>query len=201
MASADWSDAEMMIRSNNLIASHLDGMLDEDDAILQLFDKAGKKSPIGAAVRWAIVAGDDGQPAAMFQALPLSEPAITSKPQLRGDSPAVIHVASFPLSCKLFDGKAAAGPVPIIACRQEERLELANDPLCLHKEIQRTAGVLAMPEFLHFKEAITYVKKPQAGHRFFPYKRPPPSPDRSEPRPAKRARTEAPHTSTQPGNA
>lgn len=159
MASAAWMDAETMIRSNAITAYHLDGMEDEDDSILNVFETADKRSPPGASLRWAIVVGDDGQMAAMFQGLTLGEPSITSKPQLRGDGPAVINVASFPMWSRSFDGEAAAGPVPIIACRQEDQQGLTDNPLAMHKEIQKLAGVLGMPELLSYREAVAYTKK------------------------------------------
>jgi hypothetical protein len=199
MTSADWTDVEMMLRSNSLAAFHLDGMPDEEDEIIRLFETADKRSPAGAALRWAIVAGDDGRLVAMFQGLPLSEPATCSKPQLRGDSPAIVAIESFPMWYNSFDGVYAAGPVPVIACRQESRLELSNDPLSTHREIQRMAGTLGAPIQLTYKEAVAYVKKPKASDRMFPFKRKAPSSPWAPPAAAKKARADLPPSTAKPG--
>jgi hypothetical protein len=128
MASSAWFDGELAIRSNHLSVFTPDGQPDEEDSVLALFT-ADKRSVVGASLRWAVVVGDDCRPALMLQSLPLAENSLMAKPQLRGDAPPIISLGSVPLACVMFDGGAAAGPVPIIACLEEERPAFAGDPL------------------------------------------------------------------------
>jgi len=189
MASGDWFDGKLAIRSNRLAVFTADGRPDEEDTILALFQE-GKKTPIGAPLRWAITVMDDGRPAAMLQSLPLPENSPMAKPPLRGDTPPIIAVGSQPLLCNMFDGELAAGPVPVVACAKEERLAFANDPTNTHRELQRIAGVFGQPEYLlSYKEAVAFVKKPKPGTRDFPYKRRAPSPTR--PPAAKKNKTDS----------
>lgn len=191
MASSPWTDAEMMIRSNALAVFTAEGQPDEEDTIIAIFEGGNKKAPLGASLRWAVIVADDNMPAIMLQSLPLPEPSIVAKPPLRGDAAAVISVAVIPLWCNLFDGNNTAGPVPIIACHEDDRPAVTDDLVNTHRELQRLAGVFGQPEFLNYKEAAIYVKKPKPGQRDFPFKRRALSPS---PPAAKRSRTDAPST-------
>jgi hypothetical protein len=150
---------------------------------------ADKRTVVGASLCWPVVVGDDCRPALMLQSLPLAENSLMAKPPLRGDAPPIISLGSVPLACVMFDGGAAAGPVPIIACLEEER------PLLAHRELQRVMGIFGQPEYmLSFKDAAAFVKKPKPGLRDFPFKRRAPSPT---PRAAdKKSRTQE----TKPGS-
>lgn len=189
MASTAWFDGEMAIRANRLTVFTAEGLPDDDDTILALFT-TDKRSPVGASLRWAVVVTDDCQLAVMLQSLPLPENSLMAKPPLRGDAPSIISVGSIKLACNMFDGTDAAGPVPILACAQDERLAVANDPAAMHRELQRVMGIFGQPEFLlSFKDAVSFVKKPKPGQRDFPFKRRAPSP--TPPPAAKRTKADA----------
>ncbi len=119
MASSTWFDGELAIRSNRLSVFTPDGQPDEEDSVLALFT-ADKRTVVGASLRWAVVVGDDCRPALMLQSLPLAENSLMAKLSLRGDAPPIISLGSVPLACVMFDGGAAARPVPIIACLERD---------------------------------------------------------------------------------
>jgi hypothetical protein len=194
MASSAWFDGELAIRSNRLTVFTPDGQPDEEDSVLTLFT-ADKRTVVGASLRWAVVVGDDCRPALMLQSLPLAENSLTAKPPLRGDAPPIISLGSVTLACVMFDGGVAAGPVPIIACLEEERPAFVGDPLSAHRELQRIMGIFGQPEYLlSFKDAAAFVKKPKPGLRDFPFKRRAPSP--TPPPAAKKPKTQE----TKPGS-
>jgi len=179
MASGDWWDGELAIRSNRISVFTADGLPDELDTIIDIFQE--KKALVGASLCWAIVVMDDGHPGLMLQSLPLPENSLVAKPPLQGDAPPILAISTHPLICNLFDGELAAGPVPILACAADERTAVVENPAAAHREIQRLAGVFGQPEYLlSHKDAAAFVKKPKPGTRDFPYKRrahspPPPS--------------------------
>jgi hypothetical protein len=75
----------------------------------------------------------------------------------------VINLAQWPLEAALFDGDAAAGPIPTIFTEDPEatRSALETGAAKAHHDLQRVAKALFMPEMINFKESLSIVRKPR----------------------------------------
>ena len=72
-------------------------------------------------------------------------------------------VASWPLSCTMFDGDSLAGPVPTLFAEDtEEALEaISTDPVKAHYDISKIHRIFFMPEHVDMDAALAAVKKPR----------------------------------------
>jgi hypothetical protein len=63
----------------------------------------------------------------------------------------------------LFDGEAAAGPVPVIFSDEPEATAtaIAANPAKAHYDIQKVARCFAMMENIRLDEALAIIKKPR----------------------------------------
>jgi hypothetical protein len=70
---------------------------------------------------------------------------------------------SWELQAKLFDGEAAAGPVPALfsedAASSTEALR--SNPKKAHQDLQRAAKIFMMPETVELTEALAIMKRPR----------------------------------------
>jgi hypothetical protein len=75
----------------------------------------------------------------------------------------VICLALWPLEAALFDGEAAAGPIPTVFSEDPEatRLALEAGAVKAHHDLQRAAKAFFMPEMVSLDEAHGLVKKPR----------------------------------------
>jgi hypothetical protein len=72
-------------------------------------------------------------------------------------------VASWPLSCTMFDGDIAAGPVPtLFAENVDEALDaITGDPVKAHYDVAKINQMFFMPEHVDMETAMAAVKKPR----------------------------------------
>jgi hypothetical protein len=75
----------------------------------------------------------------------------------------VIDLAHWPLEAALFDGDAAAGPIPTIFSEDPEatRSALETGAAKAHHDLQRVAKALFMPETISLEDGINIVRKPR----------------------------------------
>lgn len=72
------------------------------------------KFSAGIALRWVLgTMGEDETVYLIAQALPVTLGVIDASQELLGDQPKGWRVGTFPVAYNRFDGKRAAGPVPI----------------------------------------------------------------------------------------
>ena len=74
-----------------------------------------------------------------------------------------MKLSSWPLSCNLYEGEIAAGPVPILfASEPEEALEaITSDPAHAHYDVTKINKALLAFEFITAKAALAVLKKPR----------------------------------------
>jgi len=96
----------------------------------------------------------------------------------------------------MFDGKVAAGPVPIFSCldHQEDKKRLSEAAKAIHSDIQLICSSIVRPETVTLDAALKMLKKPRAGKGEASFLRASPSEDTL--RPPKRPRLDPPK---QPG--
>jgi hypothetical protein len=95
----------------------------------------------------------------MLQGLPLPKNFILSKPNLRGDNVPVIELWRHQISCNMFDGQRAAGPVPVLCVSSAEEADwVASHPTLMHAELVKMYGCLFKPEFITRNEAVGKLK-------------------------------------------
>ncbi len=72
-------------------------------------------------------------------------------------------IASWPLSCTMFDGDVLAGPVPtLFAESTEEALEaITADPGKAHYDVMKIHRMFFMPEHVDLEAAVAAAKKPR----------------------------------------
>jgi len=156
MASSAWEDLEEDVAAGQMAVEVLaTGEPDFEDSLLEKLDNSSEKKAVGGAVRWALIINDANSIDIMLQGLPLPKEFVNSKPSLRGDNIPVIELWRQTVSCPLFDGQRAAGPVPLLCVGSAEEADwAASHPALLHAELAKMYGCLFKPELISRNEAV-----------------------------------------------
>ncbi len=72
-------------------------------------------------------------------------------------------VASWPMSCDMFDGDVLAGPVPTLFAEDPDEAvdAITADPGKAHYDISKIHRMFFMPEHVDMETAIAAAKKPR----------------------------------------
>ena len=160
MASSGWMDVEEGVAGGQMAVQVVSTQEpDFEDTLLERLDNTSEKKAVGGAVRWALVINDHNSIDIMLQGLPLPKNFILSKPNLRGDNVPVIELWRHQISCNMFDGQRAAGPVPVLCVSSAEEADwVASHPTLMHAELVKMYGCLFKPEFITRNEAVGKLK-------------------------------------------
>jgi hypothetical protein len=79
------------------------------------------------------------------------------------DNVPTIKLASWEVAARLFNGDAAAGPVPALFSEDinASLSALMENPQRAHQDMQRAMKSFFMPETVELEEALLLVKKPR----------------------------------------
>jgi hypothetical protein len=160
MASSGWMDVEEGVAGGQMAVQVVSTQEpDFEDTLLERLDNTSEKKAVGGAVRWALIINDHNSIDIMLQGLPLPKNFILSKPNLRGDNVPVIELWRHQISCNMFDGQRAAGPVPVLCVSSAEEADwVASHPTLMHAELVKMYGCLFKPEFITRNEAVGKLK-------------------------------------------
>jgi len=156
IASSAWEDLEEEVAAGQMAVKVIaTGEPDFEDSLLEKLDKSSEKKAVGGAVRWALIINDANSIDIMLQGLPLPKEFVNSKPSLRGDNIPVIELWRQTVSCNLFNGQRAAGPVPLLCVGSAGEADWEASHLALlHAKLAKMNSCLYKPELISCKEAV-----------------------------------------------
>ena len=72
-------------------------------------------------------------------------------------------LSSWDLEAALYDGEAAAGPIPTLFAEDAEAAmeAISSNPVKAHGDLQRMMKIFFMPETASPEEAVSMIKKPR----------------------------------------
>ena len=83
MASSEWIDVRGGVEANDILVFNDDKQAVEGKQLLDALDRI-EKGASGAALRWAVVVGEDRRLQLQLQSLPSPANLLTGKPMLNG---------------------------------------------------------------------------------------------------------------------
>ena len=173
-ASSKWADVTELVQCQDLDVMDMDGSLATERFLESMEKMKEKDAKSGMAIRWMLAVNREGTGLEIqLQALPCAAAAIQAHPLLREDNVAVMVVSRHPVTAEFFDGKSAAGPVPILFSTKPEAAAEAfkASPEMAHHMIQLLASKLLMVEELDREGAEAYVLSPREGRASRPFQR------------------------------
>jgi hypothetical protein len=191
-ACSGWFDLADLVALQDLEVTGPEGEDAHDNFLDAVADSQAILSNSGLSWRWMLAAAEGGSSLELhLQGLALNGNALQSTPALCKDNVATVLLAKFPVQVECFDGRKAAGPVPIFFSSNpiETAKELEDNVALAHAYIQALAAKILIPEEITSLEALAYVQSPRGGKGEAPFVRE----WRPESQPAKRAEASPNH--------
>jgi hypothetical protein len=186
-ATSYWRDLLALLRSTVATVTDLNGDTISSDSLISYLDDLAKsedKSTLGASIRFAVAASEDGALQLEVQSLPMQARYLT-KAALKRDNCVSVLQGFFPLHADMFAGSNPGGPIPLFFApdRNATLGRILNNPDQLRDDIATLNSIFFRMEHMTVEEAHTYLQgkaRAAKGKQLFPPFMGPPS---------KRART------------
>jgi hypothetical protein len=169
-----WFDVADLVASQDLEVVVGDGEDGHEHFLEAVADCQALHSQSGLSWRWMLAAAADGIGLELhLQGLSCRGTAIQSTPVLCKDNVAAVTLAKYQVEARCFDGREAAGPVPVFLTSNpiDVAKQLEENQALAHGYCQALAQRILVPEELSSLEAMAYVQGPRIGKGETPFLR------------------------------
>ena len=128
---SEWMDLEELVRADKILIRIGANDDTERKLVTALAASSAARKPVGASMRWAVCAAEDGSLTLMLQALPVPLTVLDKHPSLKSCNAPVMAVSSNNIWAKMFNGKEVSDPHHFCSFPPEWPITILIDLLAL----------------------------------------------------------------------